>query len=204
MFTGIVEEIGTVLSRKGPRLRIGAREVLEGVALGDSIAVNGVCLTVIDFDHIEMWWDCDVSEETYRRTNLEATQPGSRVNLERPVRASDRLGGHVVQGHVDAVGAVLDAAPDLRVSLPADLMVYVVEKGSITIEGVSLTVVETGPDWVTIALIPHTCEVTTLGNKVAGDPVNIEVDVTAKYVEKLVLAQLERINMGVGKGAQHA
>jgi riboflavin synthase len=186
MFTGIVEELGTVLAREGARLRIGARTVLDDVELGASIAVNGTCLTVVGWDAGEGWWDADVVDETYDRTALGALQAGHRVNLERPVRLSDRLGGHLVQGHVDGVGEIVTAAPDLRVRAERALLRYVVEKGSITVDGISLTVVDAGDDTFSVAVIPHTMEVTTLGLKGPGDHVNLEVDVTAKYVERLL------------------
>ena len=186
MFTGIVEELGTVQSRQGARLRIGARAVLDDVEMGASIAVNGTCLTVVGWDEDAGWWEADVVDETYDRTALGALEPGHRVNLERPVRLSDRLGGHLVQGHVDAVGEIVTAAPHLRVRTEPDLLRYVVEKGSITVDGISLTVVEAGDDSFTVAVIPHTMDVTTLGHKGPGDLVNLEVDVTAKYVERLL------------------
>ena len=184
MFTGIVEELGTVVARNGPKLRIGASLVLEDAKQGDSIAVNGCCLTVVAQSHD--WWEADVTGESYNRTNLGDLHAGDRVNLERPVRLQDRLGGHMVQGHVDAVGEILDAVPDLRVRMPTELLRYVVEKGSITVDGISLTVVDTLDDGFTVAVIPHTAEVTTLGRKGPGDRVNLEVDVMAKYVERLV------------------
>lgn len=184
MFTGIVEELGTLVSRDGGRLRIGATTVLDDVELGASIAVDGVCLTVVD--HGEDWWEADVVEETFSRTALGRLAPGDPVNLERPVAVSDRLGGHIVQGHVDAVGLIVEAAPDLRVQIPADLLRYVVHKGSITVDGVSLTVAEVHPDGFAVAVIPHTAQVTTLGHKGVGDQVNIELDVIAKYVESLL------------------
>jgi len=186
MFTGIVEELGTVVSRQGPRLRLAARTVLEDVALGASIAVNGVCLTVVGWDGEAGWWEADVVDETYARSALGDLAPGHRVNLERPVRLSDRLGGHLVQGHVDGVGEIVAGAPDLRVRTDPDLLRYIVEKGSITIDGISLTVVQPLDDGFTVAVIPHTTEVTTLGHKGPGDRVNLEVDVTAKYVERLL------------------
>ncbi len=190
MFTGIVEELGTVVSREGPKLRIAASTVLEEAKLGDSTAVNGCCLTIVAFEPSsaggEGWWEADVSDETYARTNLGALNPGDPVNLERPVRLVDRLGGHLVQGHVDAVGRIAAPAPDFAVTMEPDLLRYVVEKGSITVDGVSLTVVEPLADGFTVALIPHTADVTTLGHKTIGDPVNLEVDVMAKYAEKLL------------------
>jgi riboflavin synthase len=186
MFTGIVEELGTVLSREGPRLRIGARTVLDDVELGASIAVNGTCLTVVGWDAATGWWEADVVAETYDRTSLGRLEPGHRVNLERPVRLSDRLGGHLVQGHVDAVGEIERPAPDLRVRTEPSLLRYVVEKGSITVDGISLTVADVDADGFSVAVIPHTMEVTTLGHKGVGDLVNLEVDITAKYVERLL------------------
>jgi riboflavin synthase len=194
MFTGIVEELGSVVSRQGPKLRIACSLVLEDVQLGASIAVNGCCLTVVDWgsdDHDAAcakpsWWEADVTDESDARTNLGDLRPGDAVNLERPVRLADRLGGHLVQGHVDGVGTITQPAPDLRVALPAGLGRYVVEKGSITIDGVSLTVVDAGHDELSVAVIPHTAEVTTLGRRQPGDRVNLEVDVTAKYVERLL------------------
>lgn len=184
MFTGIVEELGSVASREGVKLRLTAHTVLGGVSIGDSIAVNGCCLTVVAFG--DGWWEADVTDETYQRTNLGDLSIGDPVNLERPVRLEDRLGGHLVQGHVDAVGTIVRPAPNLEVAVPNDLMRYVVEKGSITVDGVSLTVVKPLEAAFTVALIPHTANVTTLGRKGVGDRVNLEVDVVAKYVERLM------------------
>ena len=185
MFTGIVEELGTVAAVEGSRLRIEARKVLDDAQLGDSIAVNGCCLTVAAQG--DGWWEADLSGETLARTALADVETGDRVNLERPVRLADRLGGHLVQGHVDGVGEVVRPALDLQVRLPRELLRYVVEKGSITVDGVSLTIVEVLDDGFTVAVIPHTLEVTTLGSaRPAGSRVNIEVDVTAKYVERLI------------------
>ncbi len=190
MFTGIVEELGSVVSLDGPRLRIDASTVLDDVTMGASIAVNGVCLTVVAWG--DGWWEADISDETFERSSLGSLATGDRVNLERPVRLEDRLGGHLVQGHVDAVGTVVDPAPDLRVSMPSNLLRYVVEKGSITVDGVSLTVVDVVDGIFSVALIPHTTEVTTLGRRQPGDPVNIEVDVMAKYAERLLGGVLDR------------
>jgi riboflavin synthase len=192
MFTGIVEELGRVESiapdaatpSASARLRVAASVVLEGARTGDSIAVDGCCLTLVDQG--DGWWDADLSDETLKRTTLGDRQPGDPVNLERPVRAQDRLGGHIVQGHVDGVGEIVDAAPDLRVRMPRELLRYVVEKGSVTVDGVSLTVVDVLDDGFTVAVIPHTAAVTTLGTKGPGDRVNLEVDVTVKYVERLL------------------
>jgi riboflavin synthase len=183
MFTGIVEEMGHVDTFDGDRLRIAARTVLEDTRTGDSIAVNGCCLTVVDQG--PDWWEADVSPETVSRTSLTSVGVGDPVNLERAVRASDRLGGHLVQGHVDGVGEVVDPVPDLRVRVPPSLLRYLVEKGSVTVDGVSLTVVEPLDDGFTVAVIPHTAAVTTLGSRRPGDLVNIEVDVIAKYVERM-------------------
>jgi riboflavin synthase len=184
MFTGIVEELGTVVAVAPDRVRLSAGTVLADAEVGDSIAVDGCCLTLVEMG--EGWWDADVSAETLKRTTLGDLQPGDRVNLERPVRAQDRLGGHIVQGHVDGVGEIVEPALDLRVRMPHDLLRYVVEKGSIAVDGVSLTVVDVLDDGFTVALIPHTARVTTLGLKGPGDPVNLEVDVTVKYVERLL------------------
>ncbi len=201
MFTGIVEELGAVESLQGSRLRLSARRVLEDVAMGASIAVNGCCLTVVAWG--DDWWEADVSEETFARTSLGALVRGDAVNLERPVRVADRLGGHLVQGHVDAVGRVVAPAPALHVAMPGALMRYVVEKGSITVDGVSLTVVEVLEDGFTVAVIPHTCEVTTLGGRVEGDAVNLEVDVMAKYAERLLVAYREPAATGPNRGDDH-
>lgn len=184
MFTGIVEELGEVRELNGSRLRLGAGLVLDDVVLGASIAVNGCCLTVVAWG--EDWWEADVSDETFTRTTLGGLRTGDPVNLERPVRLDDRLGGHLVQGHVDAVGRVDAPAPGLRVRMPVELMRFVVEKGSITVDGVSLTVVEVLDDGFSVALIPHTADVTTLGVRRVGDGVNLEVDVMAKYAERLL------------------
>jgi riboflavin synthase len=184
LFTGIVEELGTVASFADGTLRITASTVLDDAAIGDSIAVNGCCLTVVERG--EDWWSADVSHETLRRTSVGSLQPGELVNLERAIRASDRLGGHIVQGHVDAVGEIVEAVPDLRIRMPIDLMKYVVVKGSVTVDGVSLTIVDVLDDGFTVAVIPHTSAVTTLGTRRPGDAVNLEVDVTVKYVERLL------------------
>ena len=184
MFTGIVEELGEIEALADGRIRIAAHKVLDDAHIGDSIAVDGCCITVVSQG--EGWWEADLSDETLRRTTLGARQPGDAVNLERPVRVQDRLGGHIVQGHVDGVGEVTVAAPDLAVRMPRELLRYVVEKGSITVDGVSLTVVDVLDDGFTVAIIPHTMDVTTLGRRQPGDPVNLEVDVTVKYVERLL------------------
>ncbi|GAA3397801.1 riboflavin synthase [Streptomyces roseoviridis] len=193
MFTGIVEELGEVVAVEqladASRFRLRGPLVTEGARHGDSIAVNGVCLTVVESGDGE--FTADVMAETLKRSSLGALATGSRVNLERPMAVGGRLGGHIVQGHVDGTGTILARTPSehweiVKVGLPAALARYVVEKGSITVDGVSLTVVEVGDDWFTISLIPTTLALTTLGIKQPGDPVNLEVDVIAKYVERLL------------------
>jgi riboflavin synthase len=191
VFTGIVEELGRVVSREGSRLRIGATTVLEGSGMGASIAVNGCCLTLVASDS-SSWWEADVSEETYSRTNLGSLNAGDPVNLERPMALGERLGGHIVLGHVDAVGTVMSSAPDLVVRIPKDLMHLIVEKGSVTVDGISLTAFDLTHDTFRVAVIPHTMEVTTLGVRKPGDRVNIEMDVLAKHVERLVEPHTKR------------
>ncbi|MER6503043.1 riboflavin synthase [Streptomyces sp. NPDC001455] len=195
MFTGIVEELGevTAVDKLGDasRFRLRGPLVTEGAKHGDSIAVNGVCLTVVDLGDGE--FTADVMAETLNRSGLGALEAGSRVNLERPMAVGGRLGGHIVQGHVDGTGRIVERTESehweiVKISLPAHLTRYVVEKGSITVDGVSLTVVDAGPDYFTISLIPTTLALTTLGIKEPGDPVNLEVDVIAKYVERLLAA----------------
>ncbi|MBA2952997.1 riboflavin synthase [Nocardioides sp. MAH-18] len=193
MFTGIVEELGTVaaVEDQGDAIRLGisATTVLEGTGLGDSIAVNGCCLTVTSIDGDT--WTADVMQETLDKTSLHGVRPGDRVNLERAVTADKRLGGHIVQGHVDGVGEVVSRTPSehwevVEVAMPAALSRYLVDKGSITVDGVSLTVVEAGDERFTVSLIPETLARTTLGTRQPGDRVNLEVDVIAKYVERLL------------------
>jgi len=191
VFTGIVEELGKVGSRDGSRLRINSSVVLEGSNLGASIAVNGCCLTVVATDG-STYWDADVSEETYSRTNLGSLQAGDVVNLERPMALGERLGGHIVLGHVDAVGHVVSSAPDLVIRIPRDLMHLIVEKGSVTVDGISLTAFDLTADTFRVAVIPHTTSVTTLGVRKPGDAVNIEMDVLAKHVERLVEPHTKR------------
>jgi riboflavin synthase len=196
MFTGIVEELGSVRSIDrhdgGARVVIDATVVLDDIDLGASIAVNGVCLTVVAFDRDDGWWSADAVIETMQRTNLGDLDVGDVVNLERPVRLSDRLGGHLVQGHVDGTGTITakdrkaDGSVTLRIFAAHELLRYAIEKGSITVDGVSLTVVDVDHDSFTIAVIPHTQQVTTLGPKPVGARVNLECDVVAKYVERLV------------------
>lgn len=199
MFTGIVEELGTVaaVEDQGDAIRLGitAATVLEGTGLGDSIAVNGCCLTVTSIDGDT--WTADVMQETLDKTSLHGVRPGDRVNLERAVTADKRLGGHIVQGHVDGVGEIVGRTPSehwevVEIAMPTGLSRYLVDKGSITVDGVSLTVVEAGDDRFTVSLIPETLARTTLGTRGAGDRVNLEVDVIAKYVERLLPFQPAR------------
>ncbi len=193
MFTGLVQDLGTVtaVDAAGEGVRLSVETKLAGeLAEGDSIAVNGVCLTATVID--ELSFRADVMNETLRRSSLAGAEAGSRVNLELPLRAADRLGGHFVQGHVDGVGSVWDVRDDgfarvVTIGVPADLLRYVVEKGSIAIDGVSLTVSGLGDDWLQVSLIPETLERTTLGDAETGRPVNLEVDVLAKYIERLAV-----------------
>lgn len=184
MFTGLVEEVGRVRSHDGGHLVVEASAVLEGTAVGHSIAHDGCCLTVVEVG--AGWYGVDVVAETVARTTLGDLRPGDPVNLERPLRPSDRLGGHLVQGHVDAVAVVVVGPPDLEVRMPANLARYVVEKGPIAVDGCSLTVVKALDDGFTVAVVPHTAARTTLGGKGPGQRVNVEVDLVAKYVERLL------------------
>lgn len=196
MFTGIVEELGTVLESDvvntewgpGRRMRIAASTVLADSGTGASIAVNGCCLTLVDrgSDEGGPWWATDVSDETLQRTTIGDLRPGDRVNLERPMALGDRLGGHLVLGHVDGVGVVVSPAPDLVVRVPRHLGRYLVEKGSVTVDGISLTAFDITDDTFRVAVIPHTAAVTTLGFRPAGSRVNLEMDVLAKHIERLV------------------
>ena len=196
MFTGIVEERGQVLAvtpmGDSARLVIRAALAVSDAKLGDSIAVNGVCLTVTEFDHES--FSADVMAETLLRTSLGAALPGSDVNLERAMPAHGRLGGHSVQGHVDGTGSILSIDPTehwtvVRVGVPHELSRYIAEKGSITIDGVSLTVVNVDDTSFSVSLIPTTLRETTLGDRNIGDVVNLEIDVIAKYVERLLEAK---------------
>ncbi|MFE0458875.1 riboflavin synthase [Kitasatospora sp. NPDC058965] len=208
MFTGIIEELGEVVSIEefgdSSRIRLRGPVVRAGARHGDSIAVNGVCLTVLDSnDELDAQSDefsADVMKETLVRSSLGSLGAGSRVNLERAMALGARLGGHLVQGHVDATGELLSREPGeldaegglrwevLRFSLPQSIARYLVDKGSITVDGISLTVVEAGADSFSVSLIPATLALTTLGAKQLGEPVNLEVDVLAKYVERLLAA----------------
>jgi riboflavin synthase len=195
VFTGIVEELGEVTALDelpaAARLTVRGPLVATDAAAGDSIAVNGICLTVIDPEPGSRTVAFDVMRETLDRSSLGMLRPGDAVNLERAATPSTRLGGHLVQGHVDGVGQILSRAPDehwelITIGLPPQLARYVVEKGSIAVDGVSLTVTAVGPESFTVSLIPTTLRVTTFGQKAVGAPVNLEVDVVAKYVEKLL------------------
>ena len=193
MFTGLVQDLGTVdrVDQNAGGVRLSVRSPLAAeLSEGDSIAVNGVCLTAVGLCGGDLF-GADVMHETLRRSSLGEVQPGSQVNLELALRAADRLGGHIVQGHVDGLGVVREAREEgfaRVVSIDADpsLLRYVVEKGSIAVDGVSLTVAEIGEDWFAVSLIPETLERTTLGAARPGNPVNLEVDVLAKHLEKLV------------------
>lgn len=190
MFTGIVQGAGRVIEFTGPKLRVELPEEMrsEPFSMGESIAVNGCCLTVVRQDpDLEF----DLSEETIRRTSFRSLDPGSRVNLERAMRASDRFGGHIVQGHVDTVGEFIECEPTdqahrVRFRVPREYDRFLIDKGSIAIDGISLTIVEPMAGAFDVWIIPHTMAVTNLGEKKPGDPVNIEFDVIAKHVEKLL------------------
>lgn len=193
MFTGLVEELGKVKAIvRGPRsvrLTVTARNVLADVKIGDSIAVNGTCLTVVDFS--DNWFTADVMPETVERTVLAKFRLGDTVNLERTLAIGDRFGGHIVSGHIDGVGVIRDMQKDdnavvIRIEAGPEVMRYIIKKGSIAVDGISLTVVNYGDDWFTVSLIPHTASMTTLGIKSAGSLVNLETDVVGKYVEKLL------------------
>jgi riboflavin synthase len=196
MFTGIVEELGRVRSiavnAGGARIEIDATTVLDDAIIGASIAVNGCCLTVVELG--DGYWSADAVVETLERTNLGDLTAGDAVNLERPVRLADRLGGHLVQGHVDATGRVSvremqsDGSELFRFDAPDDVLRYVVHKGSITVDGISLTVAGLYDDGFQVAVIPHTLAVTTLGARIPGARVNLEVDLIAKYVERLFVS----------------
>jgi len=188
MFTGIVEEVGMVRSAGAGRLTVAAHKVLDDANLGDSVAVNGVCLTIVEITPES--FSVDVMPETLRRTNLGALRAGDRVNLERPLAVGGRFGGHFVQGHIDGTGRVVSVKPErdailLRLEAPPEIMRYIVEKGFIAVDGVSLTVVECSSTAFGVSLVDYTQRNSTLGGKKPGDVVNLEVDIIAKYVERL-------------------
>ena len=189
MFTGIVEEVGSVVEMDGHRLVVGAHAVLEDTAIGDSIAVNGACLTVVE--RTADRFTVELSDETLDRTAFGGLKTGVGVDLERAVTPTTRMGGHFVQGHVDGVGTVvsLDGTPEaktLRVHMPSEVARYVVEKGFIAVDGISLTVTDVADSTFAVAVIPYTLEHTVLGERSPGDSVNLEVDIVAKYVERLL------------------
>lgn len=193
MFTGLIAALGTVErlaeGSTSCRLTVRAPKLLSGVKIGDSIAVNGVCLTVV---HLRGdTFTADVMPETVRRTTLHLLQPGDRVNLEKALRPADGLDGHIVQGHVEGVGSIQQIVPEgnalvYRIKAPRELLRYIVEKGSVAVDGISLTVTETDESGFCVSLIPHTAKMTTLGFKHAGDAVNLETDILARYVEKML------------------
>ncbi len=193
MFTGLIAELGTAErlaeGSTSCQLTIRAQKILPGVKIGDSIAVNGVCLTVVHLQGNR--FTADVMPETVRRTTLRQLQPGDRVNLEKALRPTDGLDGHIVQGHVEGVGTIREIAPEgnalvYHIETPKELLRYIVEKGSVAIDGISLTVTETDDTGFSVSLIPHTAKMTTLGYKSVGDSVNLETDILARYVEKML------------------
>jgi riboflavin synthase len=189
VFTGIVEEVGQVSQLDDHRLSVRGSKVLVDTKLGDSIAVNGACLTVVSFG--EGKFSVDLAPETIRRTSLGNVNAGDWVNLERPLAVSDRLGGHIVQGHIDGTGRITSIRPEgdciiIRITSPKRLMPYIVEKGFMAVDGISLTVVKRGASSFTVSVIPYTTENTNLKGKMAGDRVNLEMDIVAKYVESLM------------------
>jgi len=208
MFTGIVEELGKVKAiargTKSIRLTVMASKVLSDVQIGDSIAVNGACLTVVEYTG--NWFTADVMPETVKSTVLTGLQNGDTVNLERTLRVGDRFGGHIVSGHIDGVGKIIakdanDNAIIVKIKAGPEVMRYIIKKGSIAIDGISLTVVNYDSDWFTVSLIPHSATMTTLGFKKIGAVVNLEADVIGKYVEKLLglhSAQLQSATSNIG------
>lgn len=207
IFTGIIEEIGEInkINRGSNsfQLYISAQKVVSDVSTGDSICVNGVCLTVIEFG--KNYFAADVMPETVEKTTLKNLKSGQRVNLERALRLEDRMGGHIVQGHVDGVGTILqketlDIAVIYKIQAPANVLKYTVPKGSIAIDGISLTVIDVYSDSFTVSLIPHTAQLTILGSKKSGDQVNLETDIIGRYIEKFLKAGDEKkeskLNMG--------
>ena len=193
MFTGLVAELGTVqrLARQGNsyHLTVGAQKVLQNLKIGDSVAVNGACLTVVHMD--DSGFTADVMPETVRLTNIGSLQPGSKVNLERTLRLCDGLDGHIVSGHVEGLGTISEQRPEgiavvVTIATPPELLKYIIKKGSIAIDGISLTVTEVTDTSFSVSLIPHTAKETTLGFKKVGDSVNLETDILGKYVERML------------------
>ena len=198
MFTGIIEEVGRVdeirITGEKRRLTITCSKLLPEIKIGDSASVSGICLTVVEINKTS--FSADLAQETWVRTSLSRLSPGALVNLELPMRANGRFDGHIVQGHVDGIGTVMSLVPTpqgndyvLTINVPSELTQYVVAKGSLSVEGISLTVAAIEGTEVRVAIIPHTAEVTNLKSLVPGDPVNLEVDVLAKYVEKIIGGQ---------------
>lgn len=205
MFTGIIEEMGRFEGNARGVLTIGAKKVLEDVQIGDSIAVNGICLTVTSFTESSFTADC--MPETFRRTSLGELRRGDPVNLERALTLASRLGGHIVSGHIDGTGTIVSLKDEknavlMRIAADASLLRYIVEKGSVALDGISLTVASVTETDFTVSLIPHSREVTNLGRKRVGSSINIETDVLAKYVEKLlgsVPQQEEKPSTGISR-----
>jgi riboflavin synthase len=208
MFTGIIEEVGTVttikVSGEKRRLAIACSKLLPEINIGDSVSVSGVCLTAVAIGKNS--FAADLAHETWVRTSLSRLRPGALVNLELPMRANGRFDGHIVQGHVDGTGTVISLAPIpdgndyvLTINVPSELTRYIVAKGSLSIEGISLTVAAIKGTEVRVAIIPHTAEVTNLKSLAPGDPVNLEVDVIAKYVEKMIGGQRAESSITLGK-----
>jgi riboflavin synthase len=204
MFTGIIEELGKIRRitnvREGARLEVWAQTVLENTRIGDSIAVNGVCLTVIDQG--SDWFAADISAETLHRTSLKQARIGTNVNLERPLSPSSRLGGHIVQGHVDSTGELIGARPagegwEIRIGFQREIARYIVEKGSITVDGISLTIAKLEAGAFSVAIIPHTWKVTNLSTLERGAMVNLEVDIIAKYVERMIEPYIHKPKEGL-------
>lgn len=203
MFTGLVEELGKVCNvTRGAhsiRLTVDAKKVLSDVKIGDSIAVDGACLTVVEYTTNS--FTVDIMPETYDRTTLASRKPGDPVNLERTLRVGDRLGGHIVSGHVDAIGTLVSITPRdnaniLHIRFPENLGPFVIPQGSVAVDGVSLTVVGCGNDWFEVSLIPHTWDVTVLSNKRVGSRVNVETDVLGKYIHRMLLSDARVRNTG--------
>lgn len=211
IFTGIIEELGTINNiergTNSSRINVQASKVVEDAHIGDSIAINGVCLTVTSYSAGH--FVADVMAETLAKTNLNELSSGKRVNLERAVRLGDRMGGHLVQGHVDGVGTIseqqkLDIATLFRIKAPPEVLAYVVKKGSIAIDGISLTVVDVSADSFSVSLIPHTAAMTTLGFKKPGDTVNLETDIIGRYIEKLIARDKDtKSDLSLGFLAEH-